>query len=131
VRRCDRWPFPANRFDCIATIATLHHLALEETLLAMKGRCGRGVLLVLDLFRAQGLVISWSRRWNAGEPGLRLLKRGRLREPAEIREAGGSTASMTAVSLCADTRGLCQAAARREGAPHLLWRYSIVWHKPA
>jgi ubiquinone/menaquinone biosynthesis C-methylase UbiE len=30
------WPFPEAAFDCIASIATLHHLPFESLLLEMK-----------------------------------------------------------------------------------------------
>jgi len=45
------WNFPPETFDCIASLATLHHLPLRETLLQMRDalKIG-GVLLVLDLF---------------------------------------------------------------------------------
>ena len=46
------WEFPSDHFDCIVSIATLHHVPLEEMLLKMK-RVLRvnGVLLILDLYR--------------------------------------------------------------------------------
>src|SRR5438046_368708 len=48
------WDFPAAHFDCIATIATLHHLPLREMLLKMKAALKpEGVLLVLDLFEPE------------------------------------------------------------------------------
>jgi len=48
VLTCD---LPAAGFDCIATIATLHHLPLREVLLKMKAALKPGgVLLLLDLF---------------------------------------------------------------------------------
>lgn len=51
------WQFPAERFDCIVSIATLHHLPLGEMLDKIKrSLTPNGVLLVLDLFRAEGLA---------------------------------------------------------------------------
>jgi len=46
-----RWEFPVERFDCIASIATLHHLPLDSTLFKIRGavRPG-GTLIALDLF---------------------------------------------------------------------------------
>ena len=50
------WVFPPNGFDCIASIATLHHVSLEMMLpklrLALKPG---GVLLILDLYKAKTL----------------------------------------------------------------------------
>src|ERR1051325_11331784 len=48
------WDLPAGHFDCIASIATLHHLPLREMLLKMKAALKPGgVLLILDLFEPQ------------------------------------------------------------------------------
>lgn len=54
---------PPESFDCIASIATLHHLPLREMFLKMKAALKPGgVLLVLDLFES----IKWHGR--AGSP---------------------------------------------------------------
>jgi SAM-dependent methyltransferase len=46
------YDLPPAGFDCIATIATLHHLPLREVFLKMKAALKPGgVLLVLDLFQ--------------------------------------------------------------------------------
>ena len=46
------WEFPSNHFDCIVSIATLHHVPLEEMLLNMKRALRvNGVLLILDLYQ--------------------------------------------------------------------------------
>jgi SAM-dependent methyltransferase len=51
------WPFPPEQFDCIASIATLHHLPLDPMLYRMKTALKPGgVLLVLDLFKAEDLT---------------------------------------------------------------------------
>jgi SAM-dependent methyltransferase len=128
------WPFPANRFACIVTIATLHHLPLEETLLAMKNalRVG-GMLLVLDLFRTQGLIDTLIAAMGLpANLALRLLKRGCLREPLEIRQAWQEHGKHDHYLTLAQARGACArllpgAQVRR----HLLWRYSIIWRKTA
>src|SRR6266581_2348691 len=45
---------PSEHFDCIAIIATLHHLPLRDMLLNMKAALKPGgVLLVLDLFEPE------------------------------------------------------------------------------
>jgi SAM-dependent methyltransferase len=54
---------PPESFDCIASIATLHHLPLREIFLKLKAALNPGgVLLVLDLFEP----IKWHRQ--AGSP---------------------------------------------------------------
>src|SRR5260370_9031014 len=47
------WEFPPEQFDCIVSIATLHHLPLEEMLIKVKAALApNGTLIVLDLFQA-------------------------------------------------------------------------------
>jgi len=44
------WEFPAGQFDCVASIATLHHLPYEEMLSKMKRALKlNGTLIVLDI----------------------------------------------------------------------------------
>jgi SAM-dependent methyltransferase len=61
------YDLPPEGFDCIATIATLHHLPLREALLKMKAALKPGgALLILDLFEP----IKWSGhpRKRPGQP---------------------------------------------------------------
>jgi SAM-dependent methyltransferase len=53
VADATRWVFPVEEFDCVASIATLHHLPIEEMLLKMRGalRVG-GTLAILDLYES-------------------------------------------------------------------------------
>jgi ubiquinone/menaquinone biosynthesis C-methylase UbiE len=50
-----KWDFPVQRFDCVASFITLHHLPLEEILTKMKaGLKPGGLLLVVDMYQASG-----------------------------------------------------------------------------
>lgn len=128
------WDFPLERFDCVASLATLHHLPIEEMLLKMKGalRPG-GVLVVLDLYRATGLFdIFTSLVAISTNLVLRLVKNGRLRERREVREAWAEHGKNDFYSTRAQISRICERAlpgARMR--KHLLWRYSIVWKRPA
>jgi SAM-dependent methyltransferase len=126
------WAFPAERFDCIASIATLHHLPLRSMLERMKGalRAG-GSLLLLDLYQGEGLgdrlAIVLAVPYATA---LRLRKTGRWRAPAEVREAWEAHGAHDAYPTLSEVRRICQevlpgAMVKR----HLLWRYSIVWRK--
>lgn len=130
VRKC-HWP--AATFDCIASIATLHHLPLAETLSQMAGalRPG-GVLLVLDLYRAEtpadfavsGLAVPVSF-------ALRLLRNGRLHDPLPVRAAWAAHGPHDHYLTLSEVRRVAgellpDARVRR----HLLYRYSLVWRKP-
>jgi SAM-dependent methyltransferase len=125
---------PGAAFDCIATIATLHHLPLAESLerLGAALRPG-GVLLVLDLYRPRTLA---DRAWGACAVPASLLLRAwklcRLREPPHVRRAWAEHARHDVYPALAEVRSLAErllpgATVRR----HLLWRYSLVWRKPA
>ena len=125
---------PAEQFDCIATIATLHHLPAGEVLPKLKGALKPGgVLLVLDLFQAEGL--SDAVVGALAVPlslGLGLVRRGRLRPPREVRRAWDEHGRHDTYLTLAQVREVC--AEMLPGAlvtRHLLWRYSVVWTKPA
>lgn len=125
---------PAETFDCIATIATLHHLPVEELLPKLKRALkAGGVLLILDLFQAEGLsdaVMS-----TLAVPlslGLRLVKHGRLLPPREVRRAWDEHGRHDSYLTLAQVREVC--AQMLPGAVltrHLLWRYSVIWKKGA
>ncbi len=126
------WDFPPEKYDCIASIATFHHLPLEEMLQKTKEALKPGgVLLVLDLFkpeRLEGLLMSC-----AAVPMsmlLRLVKTGRLCEPAAVRAAWAAHGVHDVYQPLSIIRQVCQriipgAQVQR----HWLWRYSIVWKK--
>jgi ubiquinone/menaquinone biosynthesis C-methylase UbiE len=124
--------FPAERFDCIATVATLHHLALREALLKFRAALKPGgVLLVLDLFQPNGAADALRNVCAmAVSGGLRLLHNGRLKPPAEVRAAWEAHGAHDSYSTVNEIQALCQdllpgAAIQK----HLLWRYSVVYKK--
>ncbi len=127
------WPFPEAAFDCIASIATLHHLPFEPLLLKMKAalRPG-GTLLVLDLFQGEGPG-DWLRSGIAFPVNvlLKLAHGKRLREPKAVREAWAAHACHDTYLPVSQVRRIC--ADVLPGAmvrKHLLWRYSLIWEKP-
>lgn len=125
---------PAEKFDCIATVATLHHLPMAVVLPKIKSalKVG-GILLILDLFQAEG--VSDAVTGALAVPlsiGLKLIRHGRIMPPREVRAAWAehgrhdSYLTLTEVhKVCADM--LPGAEVRK----HLLWRYSIIWKKAA
>jgi len=126
------WEFPLERFDCVACLATLHHLPIEETLLKMKSalRPG-GALVILDLYKATGLLdVFTSMVAIPTNLVLRLVKNGRLRERREVREAWAEHGKNDFYSTLAQIYRICEkvlpGARMRK---HLLWRYSIVWKR--
>lgn len=127
-----RLPLPAESFDCIVTLATLHHLPLEQVLLKIKSALKpTGVLIINDLVADKGLVdgirsalaypISVARR---------LWKTGRLRPPREVRQAWREHGRGEAYLTLDEVEEMCrkflpEARIHR----HLLWRYTVVWYK--
>lgn len=89
--------FDVRSFDCIATIATLHHLPFPEILLKMKAALKPGgVLLVLDLFEPARLSDSLVAGLSDSllnllalpvSATLRLIHHGRLLPRREVRDA--------------------------------------------
>jgi hypothetical protein len=128
------YDLPAAGFDCIATIATLHHLPLREALLKMKSTLKPGgILLVLDLFQARGLLDAVLNPLAMSVSlTLRLIHQHRLLPPREVRAAWAEHGRHDIYPTMAQVRELC--ADLLPGAKikkHLLWRYSIVWQKPS
>ncbi len=128
-----QWEFPAERYDAIASIATLHHLPFDEMLLKMKRalRPG-GVLLVLDLFQGienfgdlarSAIAIPMSALYK-------LAKNGHVQDSLEARAAWDAHGQ--------DDHYLRIPEVRRIGheilpgaqiTQHLFWRYSLVWKR--
>lgn len=126
------YPLPAEHFDFVATLTTLHHLPLEAALRKMASalRPG-GVFVCLDLYERAGLrdLLSGCAAYPAGLL-LRLLKTGRPLPPREVREAYAEHGRTDTYPTLARVRQVCAdvlpgAHVRR----HLLWRYSVVWRK--
>ena len=127
-------PLPAGSLDAVVSIATLHHLPLEETLArwAEALRPG-GVLAVLDLVKDDG-VADFARSALAVPANLALhkLRTGAFRDPPELRRAweehGRTDVYATLAEVrAAAARALPGARVRR----HLLWRYSLRWRRPS
>ena len=124
---------PAAYFDCIVSIATLHHLPLDLMLEKMRATLkADGVLLVLDLFKAESVsdfaMSLPAIPWNFA---LRLWKQHRLRPSREVRAAWAEHGRTDVYSTLSQVRRSCEKVL--PGAHitrHLLWRYSIVWTKP-
>lgn len=135
-------PLPDESFDCIATIATLHHLPYAEILLKMKASLKPGgVLLILDLFErarisnspAEGLFDSVSNLCAIPvSVSLRLLRHGRLMPRREVRDAWKAHEHHDSYPTMREVHSLCgRILPGAKIKKHLLWRYSIVWRKAA
>lgn len=129
-----RLPLPAGAYDCVVSIATLHHLPLARALGKMKDalRPG-GVLVVHDLLADAGL---FDRGLSALAYPLSVLRRlretGRVRTPPEVKAAWaehGRHETYLTLPQVKEMRREHLPAARIER--HLFWRYTVIWRKPA
>ena len=122
---------PSNHYDCITSIATLHHLPLKETLKQIKDALAPGgVLAVLDLYQAKTLwdyVIS-----SAAVPlnlACSLLKTGRFRHnKTDAWRMHGAHETILPLGKIRKVYEAVLPGARIKR--HLFWRYSSVWVKP-
>jgi ubiquinone/menaquinone biosynthesis C-methylase UbiE len=127
------WQFPVEQFDCVVSIATMHHLPFETTLAKMsRALRGGGVLLILDLFEGEGMADAFTSLFAvAVSAWLRLTKTGRLRAPSAVRQAwaehGRHDSYLTLSQIQKGCVSILPGACVKK---HLLWRYSIVWTKP-
>lgn len=129
-----KWKSPPARFDCVAAIATLHHLPMGEVVARMKQalRPG-GSMLILDLYRVETLTDFLTAA--AGVPlhlALRLAHTGFAKPPREIRDAWDAHGRTDRYPTIEEVGRICDsmlpgAKVRR----HLLWRYSLVWRAPS
>jgi len=131
--------FPTAHYDCIATIATLHHLPRREGVLKLKQALKPGgTLVILDLFQPERSLITFE-GWHdslaellrlTSSVGLRFIRNGRLRPPREVRAAWEEHGKTDHYLKMKEARALYD-----EILPgcivrkHLLWRYSVVWRR--
>ncbi|HEY9161504.1 MAG TPA: class I SAM-dependent methyltransferase [Desulfomonilia bacterium] len=124
--------WPENHFDCIVSIATLHHLPLafmlEKMVFSIKPG---GRLIILDMLKAENLTdfLLGAVSFPLSRV-MMLIKNGRLKEPEHIRRAWEEHGKNEIYMRFSELRRICNihipdAEIRR----HLLWRYSIVWTK--
>jgi ubiquinone/menaquinone biosynthesis C-methylase UbiE len=128
------WKFPAGQFDCVASIATLHHLPMGEILTKMKSALkANGTLLVLDLFEGEGLPeVLRSALAVLVSNTLKLIKTGRVRPSRAEREAWAEHGQRDVYLTLSQVRKICaDVLPGAQVRKHLLWRYSIIWKKAA
>jgi ubiquinone/menaquinone biosynthesis C-methylase UbiE len=123
---------PPDQFDCVASVATLHHLPLRQVLLKLRETIKPGgVLLVLDLFKPAGLIDALLNLIAMGTSvSLRFVHNGRLRPPREVRAAWEEHGKTDTYPTMREVRSLYdEIFPGAQIRQHLLWRYSIVWRK--
>ena len=121
-----------EQFDCIVSIATFHHLPKEEALLKMKRALKvNGVLLLLDLFQAHGILDTL--RSGLALPmsmGLRVFNGSGPIASQKVRDAWARHGVNDSYLTLDQVRKVCRdCLPGAEVRKHLFWRYSVVWKK--
>ena len=127
-----QWEFPKEKFDAIASIATFHHLPLENLLPCLKSALKpEGKLVILDLIEykyPQDIaidIISIAFNWI-----FQILKNGNSKPTKEEIQAWREH-SLTDeyLTLTKVTKTYQKFLKQAKIKKHLFWRYSIVWQK--
>lgn len=124
---------PAAGFDCIVTAATLHHLPAAAALDKMAALLAPGGRLVVHDLRRTRTPLEWAGAWALQAWALvaRGLRGQRPLPPRAVRRAWARHGAGERYLTLPEVRAL---AARLPGAAvrgHWLWRYTLVWDKPA
>lgn len=122
---------PSERYDCIASLATLHHLPLDHALPKMKSALKlNGILIIHDLIAEVGPldkiigVTAYPVR-----AAWRFWKTGRLRVSPDMRRAWAEHGQGETYLSLNEVKEMCRRYL--PGAQihrHLLWRYTVIWH---
>jgi ubiquinone/menaquinone biosynthesis C-methylase UbiE len=124
--------FPDEEFDCIVSIATLHHLPLETMMRKIKRmlKVG-GTFIGLDLFRVEGLSdVFLNAVAFPTNAALRFIKTRKLKESYETRRAWAEHAKTDSYLTMTEVREISASVLPGvEVKKHLFWRYSIIWNK--
>lgn len=126
-------PLQAGQYDCIASIATVHHLSMAEFILQAKGALKPGgVLMILDLYRREQVTdLLYAAAAVPVNFFIRLAKTGRFGETAEAKRAWREHVVHDSYMSIAEIRQLAERLLPgAELQRQLLWRYSLIWRKP-
>lgn len=125
------WKLPLEHFDAIVSIATLHHLPVENLLPDLKAALKPGgKLVILDLLKYESLRDSLSDAIAVPLNKLFLLQNRQIEQPPEAIAAMKEhlrTDEFLTLSQVKQIYGNLLRKARIK--KHLFWRYSVVWQK--
>lgn len=126
------WKFNLKQFDAIVSIATLHHLPVENLLPDLKAALKPGgKLVILDLLKYESIKDYVSDLIAVPLNQLFLLQNRHIEQPLEAIEAMKEHLRTDEFLTLSQVKqiywNLLDKAKIRK---HLFWRYSIVWQKP-
>jgi ubiquinone/menaquinone biosynthesis C-methylase UbiE len=129
------WNFPIEQFDCVVSITTLHHMALEPILKKMKDTLKPGgILLVGDFYERRGFeeyrtaIIATFKKLRR-----RLRKSSTRASPPLFRGMGAHATReryLPFVEVCRICDKLLRDAKLAKHSHSNSHYYSIVWEKP-
>lgn len=120
-------------FDCIVSVAALHHMDHDAALVRMTGLLSPGGRLIIhDLRCNTGLRDSVQGCVALADTAFyRFIRTGRPRPPKPVRDAWARHgASESYLSLQEVQRLAKRLLPGADVVNHWLWRYTIVWDKP-
>jgi SAM-dependent methyltransferase len=129
-----RRTLPVESYDCVVSIATLHHLPPEQALLKIKAALKpNGTLIIHDLVRDDGFFDRLvSMLAYPSSIARRYWKTGRVRTPQKVRKAWAEHGRGEVYLTVNEVRKICeQYLPEAHIKRHLLWRYTVVWRKPS
>jgi 2-polyprenyl-3-methyl-5-hydroxy-6-metoxy-1,4-benzoquinol methylase len=122
----------AQTYECVVTIATLHHLPLDAAVQRLSRMVEPGgTLLVHDIRSDAGIADGLRLPLAVGARVWTRVRAGRLRERAAVRAAWDEHGREERYLTMAEVAVWCRAYL--PGARiirHLQWRYTVVWRKP-
>lgn len=122
-----------EQFDCVVSIATLHHcdLAMALERLASYLKPG-GVMVIIDLYQPATLVdYAVCGIAMVVSPLLRACNGVKRRDDPAVRQAWAEHSAHEAYLTLRQVRQVCSAVlAGAKVRRHLLYRYSVIWQKP-
>lgn len=129
-----KWEFPTEQFDAIASIATVHHLPIEDLLpnLVPALKPG-GKLVILDLLEHENLQDSLSDFMAVPLNWIfQMLRNRHIKQSPEAAEAMREHLRTDKYFTLSRARRIYTKSLRgAKVRKHLFWRYSVVWEKPS
>lgn len=121
-------PLPAEGYDCIVSIATLHHLPLDRAMQKITQILKPGgTLIIHDLVETGVIMNALAYPVSALR---RLSKTGRVRMRKAVRDAWDEHGRNDVYLTMDQVREMCRKyLPGAQSTRHLLWRYSVVWRK--
>lgn len=130
ISQCD---FASERFEAIVSIATFHHLSLEQLIPKLKAALKPGgVLIILDLLEHHNFIdtlsdaIAVPLNWWF----LKTKNKNFQSNPEAIAAMQEHLSTDKYFNLSEAKRIYTSLLKIAKVRRHLFWRYSVVWHKP-